>query len=547
MVLPGKIYKPEDFLWMVWRRKWAVIIPFLVIVLGTFGASLTVPDRFRSETVILVVPQRVPENYVRSTVTTRIEDRLRSIEQQIRSRTRLELIIRDFNLYPAERGRMAMEDVVELMRRDVAVNIVRGDAFRVAYTSDDPRKAMQVAERLASEFTNESLQDREVLATATTDFLQSQLDDARRRLAEQEARVADFQRRHAGQLPSERESNLQVLHNLQLQVQAVLDSANRERDRRLFLERTLAELEPQTLAAPKVATPTSPSAAANPADATTTAATAKGTTEEQLEAARAALKSLELHLKPAHPDVLYVKRLIRDLEAKVQTEASAQPASTSAAGASPRPRTAEETATLRRVKEIREEIASVDIQISSKQAEESRLRDQISQFQGRVAATPALEAELTALTRDYDTQRKMYESLLGKQEESKVSAALERRQIGEVFKVLDPARLPEGPASPNRFLINLLGALAGLALGLGLVALLEYRDQGLRSEEDVYTVLHVPVLASIPVIETRAERRRRRRNRVIGFVSATAVVVVVLGAALAAWSAGVIRLPLLFR
>jgi len=245
--------------------------------------------------------------------------------------------------------------------------------------------------------------------------------------------------------------------------------------------------------------------------------------------------------------VVYMKRVIRDLEAKAQAEAAARASGSATAAAPPKPRTAEEISVQRRIQEIRQEIASVDVQITTKQAEERRLRDQIAQYEGRVASTPGLEAELTALTRDYDTVRRTYESLLAKQEESKVAAALERRQIGEVFKVLDPARLPEGPASPNRFLINLLGALAGFAIGLGLVALLEYRDLSLHSDDDVSTVLRLPVLASIPVIETSKDRRRRRRNRLMGLAGAAVIVVAVLGAAAAAWSRGLIRLPLLFR
>ena len=536
-MLPGRNPGPEEMLRMFWRRKWVVIVPFVMIFTGTVIVASMIPDRFRSETVLLVVPQRVSESYVRSTLTMRVEDRLRSIQQQILSRTRLELIVRDLKLYPAQRGRMPMEDVIELMRRDVEVEILRGDYFRVAYTSDDRRMAMQVAERLASDFTNENLQDREVLATATTEFLQSQLDDARRRLAEQEAKVVDFQRRHAGQLPSEREANLQVMHNLQLQVQAVLESANRDRDRRLFLERILADLEPEARA------PRTPDSA-NPAE-TATDKVEKGTAAEQLEAARDSLKSLELHLKPEHPDVVYVKRLIKDLEAKVAAEAAQPPLA--AAPRPPRPKTPAEENALRRIQETRQELASVDIQLVSKQGEEQRLRDQIALYQTRVGATPALEAELTALTRDYDTLQKGYVSLLAKQEDSKVSAALERRQIGENFKVIDRARLPEGPASPNRAMIDLVGALAGLGVGFGLASLLDFKDKSLWSEDDALCVLQLPVLAGIPIIETRRDRRRARRRRIVAMVSTAAVVVALLGAGLFAWSSGLIRLPLLVR
>ncbi len=129
------------------------------------------PNRYRSETLILVVPQRVPESYVKSTVTARIEDRLQSISQQILSRTRLERIIQDFNLYATERRAGVMEDIVEQMRRDIDVQIVKGDAFRVSYTGDDPRTVMQVTERLASLFIEENLRDRAVLAEDSYQFL----------------------------------------------------------------------------------------------------------------------------------------------------------------------------------------------------------------------------------------------------------------------------------------------------------------------------------------------------------------------------------------
>jgi uncharacterized protein involved in exopolysaccharide biosynthesis len=227
-----------------------------------------------------------------------------------------------------------------------------------------------------------------------------------------------------------------------------------------------------------------------------------GTAAERLETARETLRGLELRLKPEHPDVVYMKRLIADLEEKAKAEAAAPSARP------PRPRTPEEALAARRIEDIRAEIRAVDIQIASKQAEEARLRDQIASFQGRVAATPALEAELTALTRDYNTLQMGYQSLLAKQEDSKIAGALEQRQIGEVFRVLDRAHLPESPISPNRVMINVVGTLAGLAFGLGLVVLLDYRDKGLRSADDVMAVLQLPVLATIPVIGPTGRRRR---------------------------------------
>src|SRR5687767_15052907 len=170
-MLPGKKYTPEDFLAILKRRFWLLLVPVAVIGAAAGLAGKTLPNLYRSETLILVVPQRVPENFVKSTVTSRIEDRLQSITQQILSRTRLERIIQDFDLYPEERRTGIMEDVVEKMRRDISTPPVRGDAFRVAYVGREPRTVMRVTERLASLFIEENLRDRELQAEGTNLFL----------------------------------------------------------------------------------------------------------------------------------------------------------------------------------------------------------------------------------------------------------------------------------------------------------------------------------------------------------------------------------------
>src|SRR5262245_56327033 len=163
-MLPGQTLTPEELLLIVRRRIWWIVMPLAFVSAITALIASQLPNRYRSETLILVVPQRVPETYVRATVTVRIEDRLQSIAQQILSRTRLERIIQDFDLYAAERKTGVMEDVVESMRDDITVQVVKGEAFRVAYVGDNPRTVMRVTDRLASLFIEENLHDREVLA-----------------------------------------------------------------------------------------------------------------------------------------------------------------------------------------------------------------------------------------------------------------------------------------------------------------------------------------------------------------------------------------------
>jgi polysaccharide chain length determinant protein (PEP-CTERM system associated) len=532
-VLPGKKYRPEDYLEVAWRRRWTIAFPFLLVALGTFVWSLTLKPRYQAEALILVVPQRVPERFVESTVTATIEDRIQTISQQILSRTRLERLIEEFNLYPEERRTAIMQDVVDRMRsKDIIVDIPRekrrsrrdasGTSFRVGFRSSEPRRAMQVAERLASFFIEESIRDREVMAEGTDQFLESQLEEARRQLLENEKRLEDYKLRHASQLPQQLQTNLSMLQQAEARLQQTIDSQAQERDRLIALDRLISE------AAFQAASP-APVSATGKADA----APATRSAADQLEAARAQLVQLELRLRPEHPDIIRARRTIEELEKKAAAEALQVPLSGDGAPAPARPLSQAEASRRSRLTQLEADRLAVVGRLQAKQEEERRLRAQIAELRNRVEATPVRESELVAITRDYETLKRRYESLLSKREDARIAANLERRQIGEQFRLIDPPRLPERPVTPNLMQINLVGAALGLALGLALAGLLEYRDTSLRSDDDVLSTLALPVLALIPRMETSMERRRSRRRRLLRSVAAAGLVAV--GAAAAAW------------
>jgi polysaccharide chain length determinant protein (PEP-CTERM system associated) len=514
-VIPGKQYTPEDIVRIAWRRKWWAVIPAVLIAVAVAAWARTLPNLYHSETMILVVPQRVPESYVRSTVTTRIEDRLQSITQQILSRTRLERIVQDFNLYPEERRTAIMEDIVERMRREIEVQVVKGDAFRVGFTSRDARTAMRVTERLASLFIEENLRDREVLAEGTNQFLEAQLEDARRRLIENEKRLEEYRSQHAGELPTQLEANIQGQHNIEMQLQALLESVNRDRDRRLTLERLIADANAPD--APVIAPQ-------RPNNLNADGLPTGGTAADQLQAAQDALRSLQLRLTPEHPDMLRMTRVVAELQKKADAEALAHPVSSGAPTLS-----AFEVAKRNRLAETKAEFEKVDKQIVQKLEDEKRLRGMLGEYQKRIEAAPKRQSELTELTRDYETFQASYKSLLAKKEDSNVSANLERRQIGEQFKILDPARMPERPTSPNRPRLQQMGAVGGIAVGLALATLIEYLDKRLKSEADVKAVLNLMVLATIPILVGEAKPRRWK----LAAISVTALLAITLGATLA--------------
>jgi polysaccharide chain length determinant protein (PEP-CTERM system associated) len=501
-MLPGRQYTPEELLRLLWYRRWIIVVLAIFATLGGIALSMQISNVYRSETLILVIPQRVPETYVKTTMTMRIEDRLRSIQEEILSRTRLEKVINDFRLYEDLRATKPMEEVVAVMKANIDVDTVRDDAFRVSFKSLSPRTAMIVTDRLAGMFIDENARAREGFAKDTDAFLESQLDDARLRLQEHENKLKLFRERYSGELPQQLASNLQIIQAKQAEIQQLNESIDRDRDRRLALEKQVSD-------------------ALNGAVDTPASEAKAESTLDQLEKAKGELRALELRFKPEHPDVIAKRKTVANLETQVQAEAAAGLDAPPSKAASP------DVVRQARARTYQQEMAKLDQQIARKQLDLDRLHTVVADYQRRVDSVPGHESEMTSLMRDYETLQKVYATLLSKKEDSKISANLERQQVGEQFKILDPARLPERPYSPNRTRITLIALGIGITLGLALAGFLEYRDTSLRTEDEIVKMLVLPVVAAIPVMSSIGERRRHRRNL---FLTGMASLMLVAGA-----------------
>jgi polysaccharide chain length determinant protein (PEP-CTERM system associated) len=532
-MLPGKSYTPADILAIVRRRALLIVVPPIITTFAALMVSSKVPDIYQSDMLIAVVSQRVPNEFVRSTVTLRMEERLNTITSQIMSRTVLEPLITELNLYPKERARLPMEDVVQEMRDAIEREFDKSQsptdrreeprAFHVRFKYADPLVATRVTERLGSIFVDQNARDRGALAEATDEFLESQLNEARQKLEEQEKRVEAYRKVHGSELPSQLQSNMQAIQSMQLQIQALVEGQARDRDRKLMLERLYqdAAKEPSIGAASRVAVaaPGTPGSPGGP----------PASAQQQLLSAKALLASLELRLTPEHPDIIRTKRQIAELEPKAATEA-ASAASDPTGGSSTSP---EDQQKRERLRQMKAEIESIDRQSLFKESEEKRMRAQVAEYQRRIEAVPGIESEWTALTRDYETQQTAYKDLLTKSEAAKVAVDLENRRIGENFRVLDPPRVPVKPISPKRIQISGAGLGAGLVIGLALIALLEVSDASFRAEGDVVALTGLPVLGTVPFVETANERRGRIRRWIL---AASCAVVMVVGGAYVFWT-----------
>ena len=508
-MLPGKKLSPIDLVNMASRRWWLISIPPVLTLFVALLASSRVPDLYQSDMLIAVDPQRVPDEFVKSTVTLGMDRRIDSISVQVLSRTNLERMINTLGLYSIERTNRPIEDVVKQMRESIVVDLERAqrdgegpNAFHVRFTHKDPTIAAQVTHELGTLFVVQNTTDRGALAEATNSFLDDQLGEARVKLEAQERRLEAFRESHGQSLPTQMQANMQAMQSMQLQVQALVESLARDRDRKQMLERLHRDAVNEPPTPPSVARVPDPSSAV-PLGAQSA--------QQDLAAAKASLAALQIRYKDDHPDVIRTKRLIGELEPKARAEGVEATSRPPAAEVAP-----VDAARRERLRQMLAEIESLDRQTSFKESEERRVRSEIATFQRRVEAVPGLESEWAVLTRDYETQQLAYRDLLAKSGNAKVAAALEDQQIGELFRIVDPAGVPVHPLPSIRRVINLAGLGLGLLLGAGFAAFLEWRDKSFRTDSDVLDVIALPVLASVPRIETNDERSsRHRRTRLL--------------------------------
>ena len=527
-MLPNKKYTPVDFLGVARKNVALIVVP---AVFGLFVAliySSKIVNVYQGETLIQIVPQRVPDRFVPTTVTIQTEDRIEALGQQVKSRTQLERLIVDLNLYPQERATRPMQDVVEMMRPAVDLETVRPnrmapiDAFYVRFKYGDPSLAARATERLGNIYIELNARERGNLAEAAKEFLDTQLADVTKRLEQEDLKLQKFREEHAGRLPTQLDSNIQGMQNTQMQRQNVVAGLESDRSRKLMLER----LYNDAIVAPL---PVGPSTGGPASAAGTSATSPTMPARQRLQIARANLKQLQQRLTPDHPDMRRARREVDELEKMVAGEpAPVESAPTEAAGISP------EAAQRRsQVSGLQAELDSLTRQIATKEGEERRLSGIIADYQSKIEAVPGVESQWLSLTRDYDTLKRSFEDLVAKSESANTAVNLENRQVGEQFRVLDPPRVPSRPISPNRMVISGVGLGGGLVLGLLLVALMEVRDGSFKTEKEIETVLALPVIALVPTVVTDADRAAYKTRRAI---AASAAFCVVCGAAYLFWS-----------
>ena len=482
-----------EYLAILRRRMWWIIVPAVLGPIIGYGISLKLPSRYTSQTLVLVEEQKVPESFVKPVITDLLEQRLATMQEQILSRSRLQPIVERFGLY-ADQPRLSIDDKIELTRKATEVKPVRADfgspgieGFYVSFTAQNARLAQQVCGELTSMFMEENLRVREQRAQGTTDFLGSQLEDAKRGLDEQDAKLATFKRKYIGQLPGEDQGNFNMLNSLNSQLDAATQALNQLQQNRTYTESMLStQLQSwQNLQAN------------NGSSAT------PETLDQQLAKDQEQLSALESKYTETHPDVVRLKNDIAQLKKKIQEQGA-----TAKAAPKEQPRTGPEPA---QVQQLRAQLVGMQQAIRDKEKEQARIQQQIQVYQARIQLSPVVEEEYKQLTRDHESALEFYNDLLKKKNQSEMATDLEKRQEGEQFRVLDPPNLPERPTFPKRPLFAAGGLGAGFALGLVIVFLLEFTKKSIRNEKDVLFYLQLPTLATIPDLDSDSDRDHGKR------------------------------------
>jgi len=502
----------RDYLEVLGRRKRVIVVSFVSIFFGAVAYLVTTPPLYKSTTTILVLSQQVPNNFIRSTVPTGIENRLATIVQQVASRTRLVKVREELGFFAADAENPSdeaayisrMKDRIEIqILQDPTTSIGRGsgskEGFSLSYIDEDPKLAMLTASKLASVFIDENQKTRERQAVGTSNLIESQLKETKANLEIQEEKVNRYKMRYLGELPQELQTNLARQTNLQNELRMNTDEIRGQENRMSLLQSQISTIERGPLTIIQKDGREEVDTSRDSAEALIT----------ELMTRRNQLAELTAKYTERHPDVVRMRQEVEQLDKKIEMTymppSASNPMQKDRSISSPYlpvgGREREEILTLRA------QVASTEAEIDALKRDREIIKGKVAFLQAKLNNVPRHEQELIALTRDYDNSKNLYDDLLKKKMEANIAEDLENRQKGDQFQILDPANLPTTPFKPDKRKIFLLALLLASGLGFGGAILLEEADQTLHGAKDFQQLFDLRIFACIPDIDEGASNR----------------------------------------
>ncbi len=510
---PRRPLDVEDYIDIIRRHKAWIIAPLFAGLVISVVVAFLWPDSYISQAAIRVLPSQVPEKLVPTNINLEMSQHINSMASAILSRTMLTNIISTYGLYKPELSRRPMEDVIEAMQRAIRVGQVRevqargkgpAAAFYIAFEYDNRYLAQKVTQDLASRFISENVRTRANQSRETTQFLRDQWLAVKKELEDLERRRTDFRVKNAGRLPEELETNLQTLRSLETQLGGVNDALNRIGQEKLLLESQLRVLQEQQAGGGTASDPISPSVKNERLTQV----------EREILFLESQLSALRERYKDSHPDVRRVQaqvsglRKIREELLQPEEPKKAEPVPARRPVLPQKRSTGESELAVAR---LQSQIQGRDMDLEERVKEQKQLKEMIKVIHSRLEARPLMEQQYADLSRDHELAKSKYDDLNRKMSQSEIATDLANRNQGETLEILDPASLPEKPAQPKREMIVGVGVGVGLMLGAFLAGFREVKDTSLKNLKDARAYTNLPVLGTVPLLESDLVVRRQRR------------------------------------
>jgi len=486
-----------DIVGILRRRKWNIVVPAVAVFGLAALLAIFLPRTYRSATTILIEEQEVPREYVATNITSFADQRLQTINQRIMSTTNLIEVMNRFHLYQKLKDRMSVDEIVGRMRKDIKFATISADvidprsgrpaqatiAFSVSYEGKQPETVQQVAAELASLYLQENLKTRERQSSETYKFMEDEMKDVQAKTAALDAKIAEYKQKHITSLPELAQLNQQAVDQVDRDLDRMQDQMRTLRERESYLEQQLAGIPADTADREK----------------------------ENLKELRALLVDLKTRYSDEYPDVIKTRAAIQELESRLKTGGRAAQQGTL-------PDNPAYITLSSQLAGTRSEIASVKRQVRDLEAKRTS-------FRKRIEDAPRVEEGYRALVAERNTLQVKYDELSRKAMDAKVAHGLEKEQLAERFSIVEAARLPEKPASPNVPAILLIGLVLGLGSGVGYAAVKESTDDTVYDPAKLSAATGITVLVGVPVIVTQDDVARAKRNRRMTAAGAVAAVV----------------------
>jgi polysaccharide biosynthesis transport protein len=541
-----------------WRRRMTFWVVASVCTIAALSLALLLPPTYRATGTILIEQQEIPQEMVRSVITSFADQRVQVISQRVMTTQNLLSLIERYDLYPETRQKEPREVLLQRFRDDIGMHMISADvidprsgrptqatiAFAVSYQNRSPELALKVANELTSLYLNENLTSRTQLSQQTSAFFSEESAREAAHIAELDKTLAAFKEKHHDELPELSQLNVATMERTEMELRDAESRLSALDSQRVLLEAQLAQISPNT-------------------QVFTDSGQRVFGPEDRLKTLKSQLASYKAKYAPGHPDIISTQREVDGLEKEVKQEDQTaerlrQLSETKSQLAAAKEKYSDDHPDVQRLKrsidsleqavakeagagtkrvesahadnpvyiQVKGQLDSVAVERGNAVKKRDDLHAKLDEYEKRMADSPQVERQYRTMARDLDSAQLKYQEILSKQTEAQVSANLETERKGERFTLIEPPQPPEKPIKPNRLLILIVGLVMSIAAGIGAVIARDSLDASVRGPGDIRQALQVPALASIPNIVTRADRVRRRK--IIGFSWAGGIAMVAL-------------------